>query len=90
MRPRSGDTELDPAATAIRSSKTNWGQSGIPRLAATRASRPPDKSTLTPIPFEMKDQIAARTMLDVAATYDLLAERAARGSNLADEAAQRQ
>jgi hypothetical protein len=39
---------------------------------------------------EMKDQIAARTMLDVAATYDLLAERAARGSNLADEAAQRQ
>ena len=42
------------------------------------------------IAAEMKDQIAARTMLDVAATYDLLAERAARGSNLADEAAQRQ
>src|SRR6202043_1967528 len=62
------------------------GSERIPRQAATRASRPPDKSTLTPIPFEMKDQIAARTMLDVAATYDLLAERAARGSNLADEA----
>jgi hypothetical protein len=30
------------------------------------------------IAAEMKDQIAARTMLDVATSYDLLAKRAAR------------